>query len=71
MLVLELRVSTFWSCLHGQLSTLDDLNRLKRLIVLGLGNILNLFHNIVALQNFPEYDMASIKPSARYSSVLK
>jgi len=57
----KLRVSTFFG--HLQLSTLDDLDCLEWLIISTLGNIFHLLNNIVALQNFAEDHVATIKPS--------
>lgn len=46
-----------------ELSTLHDLDGLNGLVTTTLGHVLDLVHNVVALQHFAEHDVAAIEPS--------
>ena len=62
-LSLEFGVNTFrW---HVEFSTFDDRDRLRWLVSSALGDILNLFDNIIALQDLAKNDMAPIEPADR------
>lgn len=48
---------------HLELSALGDLDGLGRLVSRSLLHVLNLLHNIVALEDLSENDVAAIEPA--------
>lgn len=48
-----------------QLSALHDLDRLQGSVHCALGYILNQFDNFIALKDFAEDDVATVKPSEK------
>lgn len=46
------------------LSTFDDLDCLRRLVARTLGNIFDLFDDLVALKNLTKNNMATIEPTS-------
>ena len=48
---------------HWNLSRFGDLDHLHRLVARALGHILDLVHNLVALEDFTEDDVAAIEPA--------
>ena len=57
----QFHVNTFRGDL--QLAALGDLDRLDGLVAAGGGVLLDLLHDIVALENLAENDMLSIEPA--------
>jgi hypothetical protein len=54
-------VNTFrW---HLELAALGYLDRLDGLVACALGHVLNLVHDLVALEDLSENDMAAIEPA--------
>lgn len=47
-----------------ELAALSNLDRLHRLVSRALGDILNLVHNLVALENLAEDNVTSIEPAS-------
>lgn len=62
-MTLKLDVYTFFR--HFQLSALHNHHFLLWLIARVLWNILDLVHNVVALEDFTEDNMLAIEPAAR------
>tara|TARA_R110002003_G_scaffold384_4_gene19291 strand:+ start:27020 stop:27292 length:273 start_codon:yes stop_codon:yes gene_type:complete len=58
---LEFSVYTFLGDL--ELAALGDLDRLDRLVARALGQILDLLHNLVSLQDLTEHDVAAVEPA--------
>lgn len=56
---------------HFQLSTLDDLNRLQRLVAWSLGDILNFVDDVVSFKHFAKDDVAAIEPAGPGSAKTK
>jgi hypothetical protein len=54
-------VNTFLGYL--ELAALGYLDRLDRLVAGALGHVLDLVHDVVALEDFSENDVAAIKPA--------
>jgi hypothetical protein len=46
-----------------QLATLDDLDRLDRFVARLRRHVLNLLHDVVALEDLPENNVTAIKPA--------
>ena len=46
-----------------ELAALGDLDRLDRLVARALGQILDLLHNLVSLQDLTEHDVAAVEPA--------
>jgi hypothetical protein len=58
---LEFCVNTFrW---HLELSALGDLDRLDGLVARGLGHLLDLLDDIVAVEDLTEDDVAAVEPA--------
>jgi hypothetical protein len=50
---------------HLELSALDDLDILLRLVAAALSDILDLVDDIIALEDFAEDDVLAIEPAGR------
>lgn len=57
-----------WS-IELELSALDDLDLLQRLVHWACGHVLDLLHDIIALENFTEDNVAAIEPTVQMVSL--